>query len=56
MWSSCACRRIVAIDAIVRIDGDEYRALSVEREVLQERAAFHVATVVVSIGAKLPPS
>ena len=34
-----ACRRIVAIDAIVRIDGDEYRTLSVDREVLQERAA-----------------
>src|SRR5215813_2849050 len=32
-----ACRRIVAIDAIVRIDGDEYCALSIDREVLQER-------------------
>jgi hypothetical protein len=27
-------RRIVAIDAIVRIDGDEYRALCVNGEVL----------------------
>ena len=32
-----ACRRIVAIDAIVRMDGDEYRTLSIDREVLQER-------------------
>src|SRR4029077_20382464 len=29
---------IVAIDAIVRIDGDEYRTLCVDREILQERA------------------
>src|SRR6516162_1251243 len=36
-WGCCACRRIVAIDAIVRIDGDEYRALCVNGEVLQER-------------------
>src|SRR5207244_7073374 len=31
------CRRIVAIDALVRIDGNEHRTLSVNREVLQER-------------------
>jgi hypothetical protein len=35
-----ACRRIVAIDALVRIDGDEYCTLSVDREVLQERASL----------------
>jgi len=29
-----AWRRIVAIDAIVRIDGDEYCTVSVDREVL----------------------
>src|SRR6266436_749251 len=33
-----AGRRIVAIDAIVRIDGGEYCTVSVDREVLQERA------------------
>src|SRR5271166_3366957 len=37
-WGRRACRRIVAIDAIVRIDGDEYCTLSVDREVLQESA------------------
>src|SRR4029077_9228052 len=31
------CRRIVAIDALVRVDGNEHRTLSVNREVLQER-------------------
>jgi hypothetical protein len=39
----CECgrrmrRRIVAIDAIVRMDGEEYCTLSIDREVLQERA------------------
>ena len=38
-WGRRACRRIVAIDAIVRIDGDEYCTLSVDREILQERGA-----------------
>src|SRR5947209_10231349 len=36
-WGRRPCRRIVAIDALVRIDGDEYGALSIDREVLQER-------------------
>src|SRR5271165_3128922 len=33
-WGRRACRRIVAIDALVRIDGDEYRTLGIDREVL----------------------
>jgi len=42
-WNLCecgrrACRRIVAIDAIVRIDGDENGAMGVDRQVLEERS------------------
>src|SRR5580693_5057640 len=32
-WGRRTCRRIVAIDALVRIDGDAYRTLSVDCEV-----------------------
>ena len=35
-----ACRRIVAINAIVRIDGDEYRTACIDCEVLQERGSL----------------
>jgi hypothetical protein len=36
-WKARAFLENLAIDALVRIDGDEYRALCVNGEVLQER-------------------
>ena len=36
-WRARAFLENLAIDALVRIDGDEYRTLGVDREVLQER-------------------
>src|SRR4029077_8832315 len=50
-----ACRRIIAIDAIVRIDGDEYCTLSVDREVLQERARLPPRYRSSFDGSKLSP-